>query len=154
MAANTMWQRRHERRTEKRKIIMPKAIIIDNDNIKGEKMTQRKAPTYRSIERARKVMKLYQSKDYTRYNAELTKLLDEFGIDFVCQHACRAETDGRNACPEGRCERPLEYTGDKDCTCREMMFYYIDSFVGYRNEQDCKAAGASMYGKIPNKKRA
>jgi hypothetical protein len=133
---------------------MPKAITIDKDQTKSENMIQTKAPTNESIKHARKVMKLYQSKDYTRYNAELTKLLDEFGIDFVCQHACRAETDGRRTCPEGRCERPLEYTGDEDCTCRQAMFYYIDSFVGYRSDQECKAANASMYGQIPNKNRS
>jgi hypothetical protein len=133
---------------------MQKTVTIKKNQTKSENMVQTRAPTNASVQRARRVMKLYQSGDYKRHNAELTKLLDEFGIDFVCQHACRAETDGRGACPEGRCERPLEYTGDEDCTCREMMYYYIDSFIGYRNGQECKAAGASMYGQIPNKKRS
>ena len=56
--------------------------------------------------------------------------------------------------PKGRCERPLEYTGSEDCTCREAMYYNIDMFVGYPLDSDRRAADASMYGQIPKRKRS
>jgi hypothetical protein len=31
------------------------------------------------------------------------------------------------------------------------MFYNIDSFVGYRSDEEAEAAGASMYAQLPNK---
>ncbi len=57
-------------------------------------------------------MKLYHSEESKLWVPELTKLLDEFGIDFVCQHACKTEAYGRGACPEGHCKRPLEGVED------------------------------------------
>ena len=132
---------------------MPKAITVKKDQTKSEEMIQTKAPTMSSIKRARKIMKLYHTGGAELHSAKLAKLLDEFGIDFVCQHACRAEAYGRGACPEGRCERPLEYTGAEDCTCREAMYYNIDMFVGYRPDAESRASNASMYGKIPKRKR-
>jgi hypothetical protein len=111
---------------------MTKAVTGKNNPTKTESMIETKAPSSESIRRARRIMKLYHTGGPELYSTELAKLLDEFGIDFVCQHACRAEAYGRGACPEGRCERPLEYTGDEECTCREAMYYNIDSFVGYR----------------------
>jgi hypothetical protein len=133
---------------------MPKAVTKKHCQTKTEKIVETKAPSSESIRRARKIMKLYHTEGPKLHSTELAKLLDEFGIDFVCQHACRAEAYGRGACPEGRCERPLEYTGDGDCTCREAMYYNIDCFVGFRSDAEGKVANASMYGQIPNKKRA
>jgi hypothetical protein len=134
---------------------MPKAVTIRKDQTKETKdMTETKAPSSESIRRALKIMKFYHTGGPEHCSSELAKLLDEFGIDFVCQHACKAEAEERGACPEGRCERPLEYTGDEDCTCREAMYYNIDCFVGYRSNAECRAANASMYGQIPKKKRS
>ena len=53
----------------------------------------------------------------------------------------------------GPLQRPLEYTGDEDCTCREAMYDNIDCFVGYRSDAEAKAEGASMYAQVPVKKR-
>ncbi len=133
---------------------MPKAISKKTDRAKSEEMIQTKAPTHESIKRALKIMKLYHTGGPKLHRVELAKLLDEFGIDFVCQHACKAEAYGRGACPEGRCERPLEYTGAEDCTCREAMYYNIDMFVGYRPDAESWVSNASMYGKIPKRKRS
>ena len=132
---------------------MPKSTTVKKDQTKHEKPINTKAPSKNSIKRALKIMKLYHTGGPDLHRAELAKLLDEFGIDFVCQHACRAEAYGRGACPEGRCERPLEYTGAEDCTCREAMYYNIDMFVGYRPDAESWVSNASMYGKIPKRKR-
>jgi hypothetical protein len=132
---------------------MPKAVVIKKDQPKIESMIETKAPSSDSIRRARKVMKLYHSGGPKLHNTELAKLLDEFGIDFMCQHACRAEVYGRGACCEGHCERPMEYTGAEDCTCRQAMFYNIDSFVGYRSDEEAADASASMYAQVPNEQR-
>ena len=133
---------------------MPKAVTRKNNQTKSENMNETKAPTHESIKRARKIMKLYHTGGAELHSAKLAKLLDEFGIDFVCQHACKAEAYGRGACPEGRCERPLEYTGSEDCTCREAMYYNIDMFVGHPLDSDRRAADASMYGQVPKRKRS
>ena len=132
---------------------MPKSVTEKNDLIENENVIATKAPSSESIRRARKIMNHYHTGGPKLHSTELAKLLDEFGIDFVCQHACKAEAQGRGACPEGRCERPLEYTGDEDCTCREAMYYNIDCFVGYRSDAEAKAAGASMYAQVPGQKR-
>jgi hypothetical protein len=131
---------------------MPKTVITKNDRTKNGENDLMKTSPNPVIKRTRQVMKLYHSEDPKLWVSELTKLLDDFGIDFVCQHACRAETHGRGACCEGHCERPKEYTGAEDCTCRQAMFYNIDSFVGYRSDEEAEAAGASMYAQVPGKK--
>jgi hypothetical protein len=130
---------------------MPKTVTNNKGQTKKDKNDQKKTPPNAAIARARQVMKLHHSGDDKLYNAELAKLLDEFGVDFVCQHACQEAAHGRKACPEGHCAKPYEHTGADDCTCGEMMFYYIDSFVGYRTDEEAKAASASVYGQIPSK---
>jgi hypothetical protein len=136
--------------SKKERPIMPKTVNTKNDHAKNRRNHPKKTSPNPVIKRTRQVMKLYHSEDPKLWVPELTKLLDEFGIDFVCQHACNAEVYGRGACPEGHCKRPLE--GVEDCTCRQAMFYNIDSFVGYRSDEEAKAAGSSMYAQLTGKK--
>ena len=130
---------------------MPRTVSTKNDHAKNGKKHPKKPSLNPAIKRTRQIMKLYHSEDFKLWVPELTKLLDEFGIDFVCQHACKTEAYGRGACPEGHCKRPLE--GVEDCTCRQAMFDNIDIFVGFRSDEEAKTAGASMYAQVPGKKR-
>jgi hypothetical protein len=57
------------------------------------------------------------------------------------------------ACVDGHCTKPYEHTGVEDCTCGEMIFSYVNDFVGYRSDEDAKAAEASLYAVVPTKKR-
>jgi hypothetical protein len=65
------------------------------------------------------------------YNSELAKLVDELGIDFVCQHACHEAAEGGERCPEGHCEFYDEYL----CACGECVHQYIEDFVGFPIEE-------------------
>jgi hypothetical protein len=72
------------------------------------------------------VMRLSTAGNDEQFDAELTTLVDELGIDFVSQYACEEELEGRERCPEGHCEVWGEY-----CTCMEGMHQYIEDFIGF-----------------------
>ena len=89
---------------DKGRLIVTKTVTKNNHKTGKAKNRQRKTRQNPAVERARQVMKLDHSRDEKLYNAELAKLLDEFGIDFVCQHACQEAAHERETCPEGHCE--------------------------------------------------
>ena len=130
---------------------MPRTVSTENDHAKNGKNHPKKPLTKPSDQTDTPSHEAIPLRKFKLWVPELTKLLDEFGIDFVCQHACKTEAYGRGACPEGHCERPLE--GVEDCTCRQAMFDNIDIFVGFRSDEEAKTAGASMYAQVPGKKR-
>ena len=131
---------------------MTKTVTKNNHKTGKAKNRQRKTRQNAAVARARQVMKLGYSGDEKLYKAELAKVLDEFGMDFVCQHACQKAAHEREACPNGQCAKPYEHTGNHDCTCGEMIFSYINDFVGYRSEQQADAAATSQYAVVPVKK--
>jgi hypothetical protein len=70
-----------------------------------------------------------------QYDEELAKLVDEFGLDFVCQHACEETWAGGDECLRGRCERPdghgaLDPDTEGEYTCRQACRDYVEFFVG------------------------
>jgi hypothetical protein len=132
---------------------MTKTVTKNNRGTNKDKDEQKNSPSNAAIKRARQVMKLGHAGDEKLYNAELAKLLDAFGMDFVCDHACQEAAHGRKACADGHCAKPYEHTGVADCTCGEMIFSYVNDFVGYRSDEDAKAATASMYAVVPTKNR-
>jgi hypothetical protein len=74
---------------------MPKTVINNKNQTEKDKNDQKKSPSNAAIRRARQVLKLCHSGGEKPYKAELAKLLDEFGMDFVCQHACQEAAHGR-----------------------------------------------------------
>jgi hypothetical protein len=149
--ANITGNSAFQRNFEKGRLIVTKTVTKNNHRTGKAKNRQRKTRQNAAVARARQVMKLGHSRDEKLYKAELAKLLDEFGVDFVCHHACQEAAHGRKACPEGHCAKPYEHTGAEDCTCAEMLFSYINDFVGYRSDEDAKAAAASTYAVVPAK---
>jgi hypothetical protein len=123
-----------------------------NQTIK-HKNDQKQLPSNATIKRARQVMKLGHAEDEELYAAELAKLLDKFGMDFVCDYACQEAAHGRKACSKGHCAKPYEHTGVEDMTCGEMIFSYVNVFVGYRSKEDADAAATSRYAYVPVQKR-
>jgi hypothetical protein len=73
----------------------------------------------------------------SEYDAELVKLIDDLGIDFVCKHACENTWWGGKECASGHCKWPDGHettdldAGDEKCTCREAMRGYIEHCMGY-----------------------
>jgi hypothetical protein len=130
---------------------MPSGVKKESGLTKNRENDPRKTSSSEVIKRTRQVMKLYHSEEPEHWVPEMTKLLDDLGIDFVCQHACRAETYGRGACCEGHCAHPID--GAEDCTCRQAMFYNVDCYVGFSSDKEGKAAMASMYAQVRGKKR-
>jgi hypothetical protein len=84
-----------------------------------------------AVEWVHEVMRLCTAGNDNPYNAELTRLVDEFGADFVSQHACQEAAEGGERCPEGHCEMYDEYL----CTCGEGMQQYIEDFIGFPIEK-------------------
>jgi hypothetical protein len=94
-----------------------------------------KKPESLVIERIHELNKTRFGSDTERYDKELTELVDEFGVDFVSQHACDETLFAGQECPPGRCERPGGYSGPEDgreYTCREACLAYIECFIGVR----------------------
>ena len=86
-------------------------------------------------ERIRECMKLGLGSNKERYDEELGKLVDEFGPDFVSQHACEETWFGGQECPPGHCKRPegySEFDSEDECTCRQACLAYIEAFIGVR----------------------
>ena len=152
MAANITGNSASQRKLDKGRIIVTKTVTNNNHKTAKASNKRRKTRQNTAVKRARQVMKLCHSGGEKPYKAELAKLLDEFGMDFVCQHACQEAAHGRKACPNGQCAKPYEHTGSHDCTCGEMIFSYINDFVGYRSEQQADAAATSQYAVVPLKK--
>jgi hypothetical protein len=88
----------------------------------------------KAIERIHACMKLGLSCDQTLYDEELGKLVDEFGVDFVCRHACEETWHSVEACPPGHCERPDGHgvvdPEDGEYTCRQACRAYIEFAMG------------------------
>jgi hypothetical protein len=66
--------------------------------------------------------------EYTwdEYKAEMTRLVDEFGEDFVCNHACEGLREAGIACRDGSCTQRDTYGGD---TCRDACRSFIEVFL-------------------------
>jgi hypothetical protein len=92
----------------------------------------------RTVERVHRCVRTgLRGNNSSKYDAELVKLIDDLGIDFVCQHACENTWWGGKECAPGRCKWPdghetvdLE-AGEEECTCGEAMRGYIEHCMGY-----------------------
>jgi hypothetical protein len=105
-----------------------KKIMIGNDSRNTEdseidESVDTNEPQDRAVEWVHEVMKL-STAGMEVYNPELTRLVDELGINFVSQHFCEQAVEGGERCPEGHCELG-EY-----CTCEESVRQYIEDFIG------------------------
>jgi hypothetical protein len=90
-----------------------------------------------AVERVHRCVRMGLRENQFKYDAEVIKLIDDLGIDFVCQHACENTWQGGKECASGHCEWPdchgtmdLE-AGDEKRTCREAMRGYIEHHLGY-----------------------
>jgi hypothetical protein len=90
-----------------------------------------------AVERVHRCVRMGLRGNQSKYDAEVIKLMNDLGIDFVCQHACENTWRGGKECAPGHCESPdghgtmdLE-AGDEKCTCREAMRGYIEHHLGY-----------------------
>ena len=74
--------------------------------------------------------------EYTwdEYKAELLRLVNEYGEDFVCDHACDRLRDSEGvACHVGSCAELDAYDG---VTCRDACRTFIELFLGHRIDPD------------------
>jgi hypothetical protein len=94
-----------------------------------------KNPHHVVIERIHECMRSGLGADQVKYDEELARLVDEFGVDFVSQHACEETWSGGEECSAGRCERPdghgvLNPDAEGEYTCRQACRDYVEFFVG------------------------
>jgi hypothetical protein len=94
-----------------------------------------KNPHHVVIERIHKCIRSGLGGNEVQYDAELAELVDEFGVDFVSQHACEETWHGGEECRPGHCERPdghgvLDPDTEGEHTCRQACRAYVEFFVG------------------------
>jgi hypothetical protein len=66
---------------------------------------------------------------WDEYKAEMTRLVDEHGPDFVCDHSCaQLRESGGVACRDGSCTQRHSYGGH---TCRDACRSFIEFFLSH-----------------------
>jgi hypothetical protein len=63
---------------------------------------------------------------WDEYKTELVRLVDEFGEEFVCDHACERLREAGTACRDGSCAQRSAYGGD---TCHDACRSFIEVFL-------------------------
>jgi hypothetical protein len=107
-----------------KKIIMTEKASGNTSDTEVEDRIEADEPRDLAIDWVHEVMRLNTAGKEV-FDAELIRLVDELGMDFVCQHVCEEELEGGERCPDGHCEA----WGDC-CTCGEGMQTYIEDFIG------------------------
>lgn len=92
-----------------------------------------------SAKRVHNCVKVGFYADQCTYDEVLAKMIDELGIDFVCEHACQNTLCGGKECAPDHCEEPDGYgfvdleAGEEEMTCRETLRAYIEVYMGQRD---------------------
>ena len=90
-----------------------------------------------AVARVHRCLRKGLGKNQFEYDAEVIKLIDDLGSEFVCQHACENTWWGGKECASGHCKWPDGHgavdldAGEEECTCREAMRQYIEYHLGY-----------------------
>lgn len=92
-------------------------------------------PLRRAIERIHECMRLGLGGNQIECDTELAKLVEQFGEEFVCQHACEETWAGGKECAAGHCERrdghgAWDTDAEGDVTCRQAAQAYIECCMG------------------------
>jgi hypothetical protein len=117
-------------RNKRKKDIMIGSDSRNTDDSEIDESDEANEPQDPAVDWVHEVMRLSTAGNDMVFNAELTTLVDELGIEFVSQHACEVAAEGGERCPEGHCEVWGEY-----CTCVEGMHQYIEDFIGFPIEK-------------------
>jgi hypothetical protein len=93
-------------------------------------------PTHVVIERIHECMRPGLGAHRVKYDEELARLVNEFGVDFVSHHACEETWSGGEECPPGHCERPDGHgvfgpDAEREYTCRQACRDYVEFLVGH-----------------------